>query len=178
MDATFVDALARARIGRTHNQYARSELRRERLGRYLASRAHAQVMLVGEAAGYRGARVSGVPFTSERQLSGAGPAEATATVVQRVLRDLGLEEEVLLWNLVPTHPHRLGEPQSNRPPTAGEIRDARPFLEALAGSGARSRLLLAVGRLAQRELGGPYIRHPSHGGATAFRENLRSCLTG
>jgi uracil-DNA glycosylase len=173
MDATFVNALARARIGRTHNQYARSEVRRERLSRYLASRAQARVMLVGEAAGYRGARISGVPFTSERQLSGAGPAEATATVVHSVLRELGLEDEVLLWNLVPTHPHRPGEPESNRPPSVREIHACRPFLEVLAGS----RLVLAVGRLAQRELGGPYIRHPSHGGATEFRQNLRSCLT-
>jgi uracil-DNA glycosylase len=177
MDAIFVNALARARIGRTHNQYARSEVRRERLARYLASRVQARVMLVGEAAGYRGARISGVPFTSERQLSGTGPAEATATVVHSVLQELGLEEEVLLWNLVPTHPHRTGEPQSNRPPTIGEIHAARPFLDALAGSGASNKLLLAVGRLARRELGGPYIRHPSHGGATAFRESLRSCLT-
>ena len=176
MDDIFMDALAAARIGQTHNQYARSELRRGRLARYLASRAAAPIVLVGEAAGYRGARVSGIPFTSERQLTGAGPAEATATIVQRVLRELGIEADVLLWNVVPTHPHRPGEPASNRRPTTAEIAAARPFLRALAASGPSDRLLLAVGRLAQRELGGPYIRHPSHGGAAAFRETLRSCV--
>src|SRR4051812_3737747 len=94
-----VARLARARIGETHNQYADSPLRRERLVGYLEARAGAQVLLVGEAAGYRGARVSGLPFTSERQLSGSGPAEATATIVQRVLADLGATEDVLLWNV-------------------------------------------------------------------------------
>ena len=172
-----VEALAAATIGATHNQYAGSALRRERLGRYLASRGGARVMLVGEAAGYRGARVSGVPFTSERQLTGSGPAEASATIVHRVLRELGIEDDVLLWNLVPTHPHHPGVPASNRPPTRAEIAAARPFLDALSAAGPSNRRVLAVGRLAQRELGGPYVRHPSHGGAAVFRETLGSCLS-
>jgi uracil-DNA glycosylase family 4 len=176
MEAAFVNALARARIGQTHNQYRDSELRRDRLVRYLARRADARVVLVGEAAGYRGARISGIPFTSERQLTGDGPAEATSTIVHRVLRELGIEEEVLLWNVVPTHPHRRNDPGSNRPPTRAEIAASRPFLAALAASGPRNRLVLAVGRLAQRELGGPYVRHPSHGGAVVFRETLVRCL--
>ena len=163
-----VEELAAAQIGATHNQYAASPLRRERLAAYLEARRDAPLLLVGEAAGYRGARVSGIPFTSERQLTGSGPAEATATVVHRVLRELGLEEEVLLWNLVPTHPHRPGEPGSNRPPTNAEIRAGAPFLEALAVG----RRVVPVGRLAQRALGGTYVRHPAHGGAAAFRRAL------
>ena len=79
-------------------------MRRERLAAYLEARSDASILLVGEAPGYRGARVSGIPFTSERQLTGVGPAEATATIVQRVLAELGLAERVLLWNVVPTHP--------------------------------------------------------------------------
>jgi hypothetical protein len=164
----FVEELAAARIGRSFNQYAGSELRRDRLAGYLEHRANAPYLLVGEAAGYRGARVSGVPFTSERQLSGAGPAEATATIVQRTLAELQLVDDVLLWNLVPTHPHRPGDPQSNRRPTAGEVRDAMRFLVELA----RGRRTIAVGRLAHAALGGRYVRHPSHGGSAAFREGL------
>src|SRR5438128_1370583 len=110
---TFVDELAAARIGATYNQYADSELRRARLRAYLATCAEASILLVGEAAGYRGARISGIPFTSERQLTGAGPAEATASIVHRVLAELGLSDRVLLWNLVPTHP---GAENSNRAP--------------------------------------------------------------
>jgi uracil-DNA glycosylase len=160
-----VQELARARIGSTFNQYAGSELLRERLVAYLERHAGARVLLVGEAAGYRGARVSGLPFTSERQLTGSGPAEATATIVQRVLRELGAADEVLLWNAVPTHP---GTGSSNRPPTSAEIRAARPFLEALAAG----RRVVAVGRVAARATGAPYVRHPSHGGAVAFRAGL------
>ena len=114
-----VTELANARIGSTFNQYAESELLRGRLREYLASHALAPLLLVGEAAGYRGARVSGIPFTSERQLTGSGPAEATATIVHRTLAELGLEDEVLLWNVVPTHP---GTPTSNRPPDGREVR--------------------------------------------------------
>ena len=164
-----VDRLASSRIGATHNQYARSELRRNRLRDYLASRADAPVLLVGEAAGYRGARVSGIAFTSERQLTGAGPAEASATIVQRVLAELGIADDVLLWNVVPTHP---GTATSNRRPTRAEVRAARPFLEELR----RARRVVAVGRLAAEVLGAPYVRHPSHGGALAFAEGLRRTL--
>jgi hypothetical protein len=76
-----------------------------------------------------------------------------------------LELDVLCWNVVPTHP---GTPTTNRRPTAGEVTDSLPFLEALS----RGRRVLAVGRLAAKVTGAPYIRHPSHGGAAAFRAGL------
>jgi uracil-DNA glycosylase family 4 len=161
--------LAAARIGATFNQYAASPLLRSRLRSYLECRAEARILLVGEAAGYRGARVSGIPFTSERQVTGSGPAEATATIVHRVLAELGVEDEVLLWNVVPTHP---GGPSSNRRPTRAEVEAAAPFLEELT----RGRVVIAVGRLAERVLDAPYIRHPSCGGATAFEAGLREAF--
>jgi uracil-DNA glycosylase len=164
-----VDRLAGTEIGETYNQYAESPLLQERLHDYLAARARARVVLVGEAAGYRGARVSGIPFTSERQLTGSGPAEASATIVHRVLGELGVEDEVLLWNVVPTHP---GSETSNRRPTRAEIGDAAPFLEALT----RGRVAIAVGQVAAATLDAPYVRHPSHGGAAAFEQGLRQAF--
>jgi uracil-DNA glycosylase len=160
-----VERLAATEIGATFNQYRASQLRCDRLRCYLETRCGAELVLVGEAAGYRGARVSGIPFTSERQLTGAGPAEATATIVHRVLAELGVEEEVLLWNVVPTHP---GSETSNRRPTRAEVEAAAPFLEEVA----RGRISIAVGRLAAATINAPYVRHPSHGGAAAFEEGL------
>jgi uracil-DNA glycosylase len=169
----FVDQLAAAQIGATYNFYREgrgAHLRRDRLRRYLEERAAAPLLLVGEAAGFRGARVSGIPFTSERQLTGGGPAEATATIVQRTLAELQLD--VLCWNVVPTHP---GTERSNRRPTAPEVEASLPFLADLA----RGRRILAVGRLAERVTGAPYLRHPSHGGAASFRAGLlRFCAGG
>ena len=158
--------LAAASIGDTYNQYAASSLLCARLRAYLESRHDARLVLVGEAAGYRGARVSGIPFTSERQLTGSGPAEATATIMHRVLERLGVEDEVLLWNVVPTHP---GSETSNRRPTWAEVRAASPFLDELT----RGRVVIAVGRLAAADLEAPYVRHPSRGGAAAFEEGLQ-----
>jgi uracil-DNA glycosylase len=166
-----VEALATARIGATFNFYRdgeRAPLLRERLACYLDERAEAPLLLLGEAPGYRGARVSGIPFTSERQLTGSGPAEASATIVHGVLAELGLEERVLLWNVVPTHPHCVGDQASNRRPTRAEVAASRPFLDNLW----RGRSVLPVGRLAHCVVGDPYLRHPSHGGAAAFRAGL------
>jgi uracil-DNA glycosylase len=167
-----VDELATARIGETFNQYAegpRAALLRQRLVDYLERRVRADVLLVGEAPGYRGARVSGVPFTSERQLTGYGPAEATATVVHRVLSELGLAENVLLWNAVPTHP---GTESSNRRPSRAEATSGLRFVTQLAAG----RQLVAVGRIAHAVCGGLPLRHPSHGGALEFRAGLVELL--
>lgn len=162
----FVAWLATARIGETFNfyRYGRgAALRRRRLESYLEARAGSPLLLVGEAPGYRGARVSGIPFTSERQLTGRGPAEASATIVQQALGELGLD--ALCWNVVPTHP---GSACSNRRPTSAEVSAARPFLAEISAG----RRILAVGRLAAEATGAPYARHPSHGGAAEFRAGL------
>ena len=168
----FVRRLASARIGATFNFYrngTRADLRRARLREYLEVRGAAPLLLVGEAPGYRGARVSGIPFTSERQLTGSGPAEVTATIVQGVLAEL--EIEALCWNVVPTHP---GTATSNRCPTRVEIDASRPFLEELA----LGRRVVAVGRLAAWATGAPYVRHPAHGGGAEFRAGLLAFAAG
>jgi uracil-DNA glycosylase len=170
---SLIDRIAAARIGQTTNFYrdgTGAAVRLARLAAYLDAHGSAPLLLVGEAPGYRGTRVSGIPFTSERQLTGAGPAEATATIVHRVLDELGVADEVLLWNVVPTHP---GTETANRAPTRAEITEGRPFAEELAAG----RRVIAVGRIAARTLGVESVRHPSHGGAVAFATGLRALLT-
>ena len=171
---SFIDRLVAARIGDTWNFYRDgdgAELRTGRLARYLDACTGASILLVGEAPGYRGARVSGLPFTSERQLTGRGPAEATATIVHAALDDFGLADDVLLWNVVPTHP---GTASSNRSPRAAEVREGSAFARELA----RGRRVVAVGRLAAAALDAPYVRHPSRGGVAAFRRGLLQFAAG
>jgi uracil-DNA glycosylase len=169
---SFIDRLVAARIGQTTNFYRHgpgAAERCDRLAVYLDSRAAATILLVGEAPGYRGARISGIPFTSERLLTGIGPAEVTATIVHRVLAELGIEDDVLLWNVVPTHP---GTDSSNRAPTRREVKEGRVFADELAAG----RRVFAVGRIAHAALGGAYVRHPSRGGAAAFTAALHALI--
>ena len=165
----FIDRLVASRIGDTFNFYRdgpRAVLLRDRLSAHLESGSGASILLVAEAPGYRGTRVSGIPLTSERQLTGIGPGEATATIVHSVLAELALADDVLLWNVVPTHP---GDERSNRRPTRAEVAGGLPFVHELA----RGRRVVAVGRIAHAALGGAYVRHPSHGGLEAFRQGLK-----
>src|SRR2546428_5159631 len=69
--------LAEAHIGRTFNPYRDAgaddgpdapALRQANLRFYLEQRRDADVVAVGEAAGYQGLRWSGIAFTSERDL--------------------------------------------------------------------------------------------------------------
>jgi uracil-DNA glycosylase len=140
--------------------------RRHALHRYLTTRWSAPVVLVGEAPGRNGARWTGVPFTSPRLLTGSGPAEATATVVHRVLAELGREADVLLWNASVLYP------PGNRDPRRAELDACAPVLERVC----RGRLVVAVGRHAQVATGARYVRHPSHGGASRFTRGLTEVL--
>ncbi len=195
----FLADLARARIGDTFNQYrARGPadvrrapaLRLANLRHYLLERVGAPAVAVGEAAGYQGMRWSGIAFTSERHLMRwgrpyqptsterrGGWSEPSGTLVHALLEELGAEPQVVLWNIVPTHPHRPGKPLSNRPPRRDEIDAGAPFAWRLIEM-VRPRRLIAVGRVAQGVLGeqAEYVRHPAHAGGAAFAAGMRAAL--
>lgn len=110
---------------------------------------------------------------------GHGTREITATIVHRVLAELGAEAQVLLWNAVPYHPHHPGEPESNRPPTAAELAACHELLNPVVAG----RTPVAVGQTAARALlklraAVVVVRHPAFGGKAAFAAGLEAVLRG
>jgi len=190
--------LSNATIGATFNQFRDAgpddlpdapAIRRANLRQYLDERSAADIVAVGEAAGYQGMRWSGIAFTSEYDLLGWGDPyrrssrrprpwkEPSGTIVHGVLGELDAERRVILWNTVPTHPSMPGQPLSNRRPTRSEIAAGSVFAQRLMDI-IRPRLLVGVGRIAAETLGSRsvYVRHPAQSGATAFRLGMRALL--
>jgi hypothetical protein len=192
-----IEDLAGAAIGATFNQYRDTggddagpdapRVRRENLFHYLDARRGAPVLLVAEAAGWRGARYSGLCLYCERQIDESntplrrtsrhpgGWSEPSATIVQRAIAPWA--ERVVLWNLVPTHPRRDAMPHTNRAPTLTELREGERWTRRLIDL-LQPQHVAAIGRLAAAALTSdvPAVRHPAHGGATASTQQLRALL--
>lgn len=171
-----------------------NKARRHNLRHYLETMARRRpsVLLVGEAPGYRGCRLCGIPFASRQMLeAGEGifgngapystafewedvPREASATIMWRTIERLPALP--LLWNAFPFHPHRPNQPQTNRAPTARELDVGRPFIEVLLAL-FPIQTVIAVGNRADNALSRadiPHhkVRHPSHGGKRLFQQQL------
>lgn len=152
-------------------------------------------LLLGEAPGYRGARLTGVPFTCEAILfshpffedgaykridkRAALETEQSANIVWEAL---SAEDEIpLIWNIFPHHPHLPEREQSNRAPNAAELQMGKAILEDLLEIFPIQRIG-AVGRKAESMLGeiplpSQYIRHPARGGKTKFIQGLHEFLS-
>ncbi|GAA1792976.1 uracil-DNA glycosylase [Pseudarthrobacter sulfonivorans] len=159
-----------------------------------------QVLLLGEAPGFRGMRITGVPFTNRTMFEGPansfglfGPgkgyvlpaeaagvaAEPTATVMWEVLAEL--EFLPLLWSACPWHTHVPRQPLSNRTPTAAEAGLGTPFWRLLVEL-FPIESVVAVGNvahlsLARSGLDAPKVRHPAHGGRSGFKRGLEELLS-
>lgn len=179
-----------------------SRQRCDRLTHHFAE-YHPKLLLIGEAPGYQGCRFSGVPFTNEALIcAGRIPripatpftarekpwSEPSATIVWETLHVLGVADQTIMWNAFPWHPHKPGEPHSNRTPTTTEVRGGLHILSEVCKLfadelGAR---IVAVGNksaealtLLGRHLGTntfERVRHPSMGGANKFRGGLRALV--
>jgi uracil-DNA glycosylase len=164
-------------------------IRRENLRLYLASfQEKPRVLVVGEAAGPRGCRFSGVPFTGEKHICattgfpftgerssrGNLRVSPTSKIFWREMRPR--HPLFLAWDCVPFHPHKQGEPLSIRTPSLAEIRDQSKLLAEIVRALQPVRVV-AIGRKAEKALrvqgiNCTYVRHPSQGGARRFAEGM------
>jgi uracil-DNA glycosylase len=200
--ATFLRALQVDVTANVFNPWTRSDpttdLDRDASSqRLLRLKAHlsinARYVLIGEAPGYQGCKISGIPFTSERlMMEGKIPrisladvrlssrnrpwSEPSATIVWGTLGALGIADRSVLWNAYPWHPHKPGVLHSNRTPTLVEREAGLQILEKMLNLYPAAQVF-AVGRNAEAALakiGRPAIglRHPSMGGARTFASQL------
>ena len=148
-------------------------------------------LLLGEAPGYQGCRRTGIGFTSEPQLIAGIPElalfgaergyqltgefekmrrEPSATIVWGELTRLQFVP--LIWSAFPFHPHKPGNPESNRAPKRAEIEFGRGIFLDLMEAFQIERVF-AVGNvghasLAAAGIDAPKVRHPSQGGKNDF----------
>ncbi|MCY4072628.1 MAG: uracil-DNA glycosylase [Chloroflexi bacterium] len=205
-----IDRLAREDTAAdTFNEYAydiaNNDIRRQNLRLYFGqiSRLMPDTMLVMEAPGYRGCRLTGVPVTSRKVLLEGVPGldifgskagyrdvdeagfediygEQTATIVWDALSDLRVLP--FIWNTFPFHPCKLGIPRSNRKPRRAETESGAVFLREVMELW-RFQRVIAVGNVASETLGKigincDKVRHPAQGGKNEFVAGLKSLFRG
>lgn len=168
-------------------------IRTENLRQYLLAHEGAAAVLVGEACGWAGCRFTGIPFTGENLLQGPEALEWTTgrnfqTSASRdepykersattVWGEIAGDRNLVLWNAVPWHPHKPGEPLTNRKPTRPDQEAGSEVLKIFLET-FQDAIPVAIGRVSQEvleKLGfeAGYIRHPSMGGHHKFREGVR-----
>lgn len=166
-------------------------IRTNNLVHYLRATEHAKVLLVGEAPGYLGCRRTGLSFTDERHLKIAHEKfgysfqmatfqgkdkEISALHVWEVLKEL--DEQPMVWNIVPMHPHKPDNDLSNRTPTGKDFEACKEVIEYLFRRRAFDTII-AIGNKAYDHLtklgvkNVVKVRHPSHGGSNIFKSQLR-----
>ena len=103
--------------------------------------------------------------------------EITATIVWETLVRLKLPP-ILLWNTFPFHPHRSGQPFSNRKPLRKEILSSQNYASVLIDL-FEIQTVIAMGGVAARSLDemghkALKIRHPAQGGKNDFVAGLKA----
>lgn len=205
-----IDTLANAPTADdAYNEYApehpNNAIRRANLKLYLqimAERMPTQMMVM-EAPGYRGCRLTGVPVTSRKILLEGVPeldmfgvekgfqdtdeagfekvyGEQSATIVWGTLADLG--KLPFIWNTFPFHPHKAGKPLTNRKPRKLETQCGAEILAQVMDLFAFEQVI-AIGNVAYDTLTDirvdcTKVRHPAQGGKNDFVDGMSSILAG
>lgn len=171
-----------------------SLIRRENLKLYLEkmSKLNPLILLLGEAPGYKGCRLTGIPFSSERVLNkndffrnqnfecvneiNALESEISATIVWNELANYS--DKPLIWNIFPFHPHRSNDIKTNRTPTKKELTLGKEYLKQLLVI-FDIKKVIALGRKSESQISDLgldfiYVRHPANGGKNKFLNGLKT----
>lgn len=205
---TFVAELAHCQPRHCHNPYTDPDLSHNLKCYLMALKQHfgkrvpapqskpLKLLLVGEALGYRGGKLTGIPFSSGRMINNNAMmfwqtlqpqlrlknnvAESTATIIWDYFSAKNLIP--VMWNAFPFHPYREGNPQSNRPPNRDELAIGRVFLTQIQQI-FKPDGIVAVGKhgfnTAQAVFGKNnvcQVRHPSFGGKREFCQQMDEIL--
>lgn len=169
-----IDKLASEKtLNNLHNQYSYDKpiniIRRNNLHIYLNRllKYEPKILLLGEAAGYRGCRLTGIPFTNKRLLlkgiddfdilgsqyghqlpedSEGIPNEQSATIVWQTIVDYSFLP--VLWNSIPFHPHKKDNPNSNRRPSSGDFCFKKKYLDAVLSLFNTVKIIAPIGNKA------------------------------
>lgn len=178
-----------------HDAVDAPDMRRNYLAVMLDRAAESDIdaIWVGRDLGYRGGRRTGLALTDDvhhadhlsrwdlevqRPTIGEPVAERTATVIWDILSRLDVP--IFMWNVFPLHPHKAGDPFTNR---AHNARERHAGLEVLMTivQYLQPRRIVAVGNDAFAALSDSFgpdrllkARHPSYGGQTEFRATMKS----
>ena len=186
------------KIGFSENLYAgknnESSIRNHNLRTYLQrmKSLNPKILLLGEAPGYKGCRLTGVPFTSEKILANhlffknsdyqfineKLESEQSATIVWNVLQDI--DNKPLIWNIFPFHPFDGKDYCTNRTPNETELELGKEFLKKLLQI-FNIEIIAAVGRKPESKLKElnvryQYVRHPANGGKNKFIEGISGIM--
>ena len=153
-----------------------------------------RVLFVGEAPGYLGCAITGIPFTDERVLKEyncipgsyvikGSQKERSAKALWDVLKEM--DKVPLLWNAFPLHPYKEGNISSNRQPTSSEKKEIgekyiKYIIELFNIEEVYAVGLQAFDTLRSMDIEGfditkekSYIRHPSYGGRKQCQEKIK-----
>ena len=177
------------------NQY-QNQIQIDNLKKYLINLEvlNPNTLLVGEAPGYNGCALTGIPFTSEFIISthnnsgvlkGAKALgcqkETTATIVWGKLDNLNSLGKLILppilWNIFPFHSHKIANPLSNRSPITSELFYGIGVLNDLISLFPSVQSVYAIGQVAGNAINNlsnfvTVIRHPSNGGKPKFNKDI------